>query len=124
MSCIKTGCVAYLAQYNEWVYGDAHEFPHRTLVIRAVAKIRNPHELVEFGNVRHFTVSRMAEWFDRPTRRGETSTIIACDLGWSNHGYEGIPEPLIVLTPKLVPQEAQEEEAWVTIRPDTNRDVL
>lgn len=124
MSCIKTGCLVYLDQYGEWVYGDAFEFANQVLVIRAVAVARTLEEMVNdgYGSKRHFTINEIAEWFDRPSNRSprkqaDVSTIVSVG-GWINHGYQGILDPMLKGTPQ------PEEEPWVTIRPDSNRDVL
>jgi hypothetical protein len=93
MACIKTGCVAYLEQYQEWIYGDAHMYGD-TIVIRAVHRTYNPEELAQFGNVRHFTVMSVYDWFGKnQTSQTDISTLIAPEQRTINHGYDGIPEP-------------------------------
>ncbi len=93
MSCIKTGCVAFLTQYNEWVYGDAYQYGDN-FVIRAVMRTRDKSKLSEFGRVRHFTVFNIFEWFEKDqTSQQIISTIIAPNDDVINHGYEGMLDP-------------------------------
>ena len=102
MTCIRTGCVAYLRQYGEWVYGDAFTYggylgdPENTgiLCLRLVWKGHKSEELAQFGNVRHFTVDHIVDWWDEDrTSMKQNSTLLAPPRGWINHGYDGIPEP-------------------------------
>ena len=99
MSCIKTGCVAYLADYGEWIYGDA--FDHNgVLVVRTVFRTRDAKDLEEFGDVRNFTIHRTAHWWDeKATSMKQNSTVISERGNWHQDGdYEGIPEPLLKKT--------------------------
>lgn len=89
MRCIKTGCLAYLVEYGEYVYGDAFESARGDLVIRCVWAGRDPSQ---FPTKRHFTVEKIDEWFDRDKTNGiqRQSTVVA-KLA-TNHGYEGVDE--------------------------------
>lgn len=102
MTCIKTGCVAYIEDFEQWVYGDAHSYgapdsyaeKQGVLVIRAVLSTEKISELREFGWVRHFTVKRVAEWWDaNKTSMNQNSSLISNPGNWINHGYDGIAEP-------------------------------
>ncbi len=92
--CVKTGCVVYLEQYGSWIYGDAFRYDG-VLVIRAVYECHVPTD-PNIGGVRHFTVKSVADWWDeRRTSMRQNSTLLALPDCWINHGYEGIPEPLL-----------------------------
>jgi hypothetical protein len=102
MTCIKTGCVVYLQDYGEWIYGDAFSYGspsylaerNGVLLIRVVLRTRNVTEIAQFGNVRHFTVTRVREWWDEDkTSMQQNSSLISTNGNWQNHGYDGIPEP-------------------------------
>lgn len=104
MTCIKTGCVAYLQQYGMWIYGDAHSYGGRLgdpensgfLVVRAVWSSRDVKSLSQFGNVRHFTVAEIADWWDESeTSMNHPSTMISLSERWVNEGYDGRPDPLL-----------------------------
>ena len=96
MPCIKTGCVVYLADYGEWIYGDAFEH-NGVLLVRAVYRTRDSKDLEEFGDVRHFTVHRTTQWWDeKVTSMKQNSTLISERGDWHQDGdYDGIPEPLL-----------------------------
>lgn len=82
MSCVKTGCEVYLAEYDEWVRGDAYLVGPRsdTLVIRVSGRdLKTPSR-------RHFTVHRTEHWFDQDSDR--LSTLVS-DV-FIDHGYGGI----------------------------------
>jgi hypothetical protein len=97
MTCIKTGCVAYLDQYQEWVHGDAYQYGD-TIVIRVVHRTYDLKELAQFGNVRHFTILNINDWFDKEKTSQKTlSTLIAPESRVIDHGYEGIYEPQLAL---------------------------
>lgn len=88
MKCIKTGCLAYLVEYGEYVYGDAFESARGDLVIRCAMAGR---DASQFPGKRHFTVEKVDEWFDRyKTSMDRNSTLIAKQA--TNHGYEGVNE--------------------------------
>lgn len=92
MTCIKTGCLIYLQQYGEWAYGDAHKCDD-ILVIRTVWRGRKFPQ--EYGPNRHFTIHSILEWFDgdQHLRTNDlTGTLVVNQ--WTNHGMDGIPEPL------------------------------
>jgi hypothetical protein len=90
MTCIKTGCLAYLHQYGEYVYGDAFEV-NGVLILRIVWRGR-PEQIqsAEFGTRRHVTVCLIAEWWDKDlTKQDFTTTLVSEPYGWINHGYDG-----------------------------------
>lgn len=88
MTCIKTGCDVFLKNYNEWLHGDAFEFAG-VLVIRVCHRSRQPE-----SPVRHFTVINNAAWYDEDeTSMARNSTLLVRPGMWTNHGYDGIPEP-------------------------------
>lgn len=91
MQCIKTGCSAFLAEYGEWVYGDAYATRNGDLVIR-VAGRSNAGPLN--ASPRHFTVLEVEHWFDdRETNMQlRNSTILVPRGMFSNHGYKGVPD--------------------------------
>lgn len=79
MTCIKTGCHAYLHEYGEWIYGDAHQFGN-LFVFRVAGRSFTP-----FSGIYHFTIyTTLASWTDQPY-----GTIISDRI--QNHGYEGVP---------------------------------
>lgn len=81
MTCVKTGCEVYLAEYDEWVRGDAFLTGPQsdTLVIRVSGRGLKP------PRRRHFTVLQVEHWFDRDSDR--ISTLVS-DI-FIDHGYEG-----------------------------------
>lgn len=95
MQCIKTGCDVFLDQYGEWVHGDAFETEGGDLVIRASWRSREP-----TGARRHFTVLDVGRWFDERAheaagcKEGRNSTIVVDRGLWTNHGYQGVAEPV------------------------------
>lgn len=95
MTCVKTGCVAYLVEHGEWVYGDAFTYPGEyaeILVIRCCWRSRDSSELAEFSNLRHFTINRLVSWWDEEkTSMKQNSTLLA--TVWVYHGSEGIRDP-------------------------------
>lgn len=106
MTCIKTGCVAYIRPLRQWIYGDAFSHGVGTgpgaeragvLIIRAVFQTQDPKDLAQFGNLRHFTVDGgPIQWWDESrTSMKQNSTFIAEPGWWTNHGYDGIHEPMI-----------------------------
>lgn len=87
MTCIKTGCHAYLEEYDEWLYGDAYEFMNPagnafpSIYAFRIAEMR----LGPRYSIKHFTIHRiLAKWDDKPY-----GTILATYV--TNHGYEGVP---------------------------------
>lgn len=91
MTCIKTGCLVYLEQYGEYVYGDAFEVSS-VLVLRIVARyLASDTELVQHGVMRHITVNRISEWWDKElTSQNNVTVLVAPPFGWTNHGYDGV----------------------------------
>jgi hypothetical protein len=85
MTCIRTGCLAYVAPYGEWVYGDAYEVDG-ALIIRCAGHDRDPSG---FGSRRHFTVHDFEHWFDKDSTA--ISTLVAPERAYTSHGYEGEP---------------------------------
>lgn len=82
MTCTKTGCHAYLAEYGEYVYGDAFEIGG-ALVLRIVQRsFQGP--IIDRV---HYSVARVGEWFDKDGH--PVSTLIA--TRFNNHGYDGKP---------------------------------
>lgn len=89
MTCIKTGAHVYLEQYNEWAYGDMHEFEHvdregcsciSVYILRVAQR-----EFQPIIPVKHFTFLTIeGDWQDKPY-----GTILS--LAAINHGYEGVP---------------------------------
>jgi hypothetical protein len=94
MTCIKTGAVAYLDEYGEWLYGDAHSYDG-VLLFRSVYRTRSVGDLAQFGNARHMTVLRVADWWDeQKTSMGQNSTVISQQGHWGMNGdKEGFREP-------------------------------
>ena len=83
MTCVKTGCHIYLAEYNQYAYGDAHEY-NGVYVFRLVG---GP-SFDPLATRLHFTVIESKEWFDKYTTDGN-STLISTSV--QPHGYEGVP---------------------------------
>lgn len=85
MSCIKTGCHAHLAPYNEWVYGDAFKLFGVTY-FRIVQRGMKP-----LAPVKHFTINDWAQWFDEGITSSERPSTMICGPGAvKNHGYDGV----------------------------------
>lgn len=82
MTCTKTGCHAYLAEYQEYVYGDAYE-------IGGVAVLRVVQRSFE-GPIQgrlHYSILTVDEWFDKGREGLPASTLISANF--INHGYDG-----------------------------------
>jgi hypothetical protein len=111
LTCIKTGCLAYVAEYGEYVYGDAHEYSS-VLLIRAVWRGRANHpDLVQFGVTRHITIHQVKDWWDADkTSMGHQSNVISGPFGWTNHGYDGIGDLTLksALDAVTIPGEPQD----------------
>lgn len=82
MTCIKTGCHAYLAEYGKYVYGDAYEVGATVILRISQRSFDGP-----LSKRLHFTVHRIGQWFDKD-REDVVSTLISNHT--VNHGYEGI----------------------------------
>lgn len=80
MTCMKTGCHAYVTQYGEYIYGDAHEY-NGVWLFRIVV-----HDLTPRSGPIHFTIHEVADWWDRGLH---VSSLIATSI--TNHGYDGLP---------------------------------
>lgn len=105
MNCEKTGCVAYLHEYQHWVRGDSFRTKRGDLVIRVSSRHHS-----EPGPV-NYEVRRIDHWFDN---RGEgTSTMFVSLDDFEYYGYNGderrtYAEKLAEFDakrPKLVPVE-------------------
>lgn len=90
MQCIKTGCHAYSEEYNEYLYGDAHEievggdFGHfYSITIFRICE----RSFAPLGPRLHFTIHSIDRWFDEANSKVRDSTLIATAA--TNHGYEG-----------------------------------
>lgn len=90
--CLKTGCMVYMPQYNEWAYGDAH-LVGDTLVIRSAETGRVDPGLsgkAALGRV-HFTINRIDYWPDKNDSRVQYPLIMSAHGGYVYHGHEGVP---------------------------------
>lgn len=88
IQCIKTGCLVWLEEYDEWAYGDAYEGDD-FFVFRLCER-----RFTEFPGLprKHFTIHRIAHWFDEQgTSQQNNSTLLAYAQWVENHGSEGIP---------------------------------
>jgi len=108
MTCIKTGCRVWLVEYQEFAYGDAHEFYpwqteqeinsvlrvlprekqdmiHSTLLLRLVSRVRPSQDDSGITDI-HFIVYHINEWFDKDSK---VSTLITNN--YKNLGYYGLP---------------------------------
>jgi hypothetical protein len=92
MQCIKTGCLAYLEEYGEYVYGDAFEMEldagpgslTSVYVFRLCDRSFRPIN----GKNLHFRVHSINHWFDEErTSEQVNSTLIATSV--DNYGYVG-----------------------------------
>jgi len=83
MKCTKTGCQVFIAEYDEYVWGDAFEVGGIAL-FRIVVRSREP-----FAANLHYTVFSTDQWFDKDRADVPASTLISSVF--TNHGYEGIP---------------------------------
>ncbi len=81
--CIKTGCLAYVIDYGEWVYGDAHMVSN-VLVIRVASIDRRAPE----NGKMHFAINTVDYWPDRDSGRAEYPMLMTTDF--INYGYEGV----------------------------------
>lgn len=86
MTCVKTGCEAYLEEYRSWVHGDAFRVGD-VIIIRVSAMS----QWMPFSEDRHLTVHKIAEWFDRDMIHG-FGTIVALLDDVDVHPWEGIKE--------------------------------
>tara|TARA_R110000782_G_C14819205_1_gene413795 strand:- start:12860 stop:13132 length:273 start_codon:yes stop_codon:yes gene_type:complete len=80
MKCIKTGCHLFLANYGEFLRGDAFE-GEGVLLFRISDRSRKP-----LDTNLHFTVKHESIWFDKDDAR---STLLAYERNVRNHGYQG-----------------------------------
>ena len=80
MTCIKTGFHGYVAEYGEYVYGDAYQ-SGAMHYFRICERSQKP-----LNRKLHFTITQIADWFDKDAE-GQNSTLIASIT--YNHGYEG-----------------------------------
>lgn len=82
MTCTKTCCHAYIAEYGEYVYGDAFEIAG-VAVFRIVQRSFSGPIMDRV----HYTVAEIGEWFDKDRTDSPVSTLIA--KRFNNHGYDG-----------------------------------
>jgi hypothetical protein len=86
MNCIKTGAVAFISCYNEWLYGDVMQTPSGDYVMRICNRSRK-----KFSEVMHFTFLNFDQWYDKnKTSQNQNSTMIIASHDCVNHGYNGI----------------------------------
>jgi hypothetical protein len=86
MICAKTGCNAYLHEYGEWVYGDAHLTQSGHLIIRVAG--RSHHGPLNGMKHRHYEIYTTEEWWDQ---NNQYSTLYV-GSGYVFHDYDGKPE--------------------------------
>ena len=84
--CIKTGCLVYILDYGEWVYGDAHMVGNVLIIHVAGIDLAAPKN----GKM-HFAINKVDYWPDRNSNRVEYSILMATDF--INYGYEGVEVP-------------------------------
>lgn len=88
MECLKTGCHAYLQQYDLYAYGDAHvdRAANGLLVLRIVDLSQGIP--VSDNPIVHIDVAEISEWFDRNTTAPHhPSTLLTRHWHW--WGYDG-----------------------------------
>ena len=86
MPCIKTGFHAYLEPHGAWLYGDAFEL-YGVVYFRICEVSHNG----PIRDVKHFTISNYANWFDEnQTSQAQNSTMICDPFSVTDHGYEGV----------------------------------
>lgn len=93
LSCLKTGCHAYVEQYDQWVYGDAFSSEAgscRGLLIIRVAEV-SIGKPVSGHAVRHIDVCDVAQWWDQHREKQGTASTLVCEGLWRWHGYDGKP---------------------------------
>ena len=84
MTCIKTGCNAYIEPYGEYVHGDAFQTDNNTLYLRITSRTRTR----PTGEKLHFNIENYEDWFDK-SLAGTPSTMIVSEDCYENYGYEG-----------------------------------
>lgn len=84
MECVKTGCHAYLEQYGEYVYGDAHKIGNM-LIIRIVQR---SHEGPIIDRL-HYEVRSIEGWFDKDVNEPNERPSTLFAFAYTEHGYEG-----------------------------------
>lgn len=103
MGCVKTGCHVYVEEYDEYVYGDAfavdgyspqsnYEIAAKGIQVQAVHCFRIVQRSKEpITRTLHFTVHKIAEWWDKGHEAEWNSRINSTLLSGhvTNHGYEG-----------------------------------
>lgn len=104
MQCIKTGCHAYLEEYNEFIYGDAFELTvsggpgslEQVYLFRVCERSHSPINQSMLHPRYHFRIHAVEHWFDdQRTSQDINSTLIAISV--DNFGYEGKELPYELL---------------------------
>lgn len=114
MTCVKTGAQVYLAERMEFAWCDAHFFPGAATKATGVFLFRISHVGREpISPQLHFTVDRIATWFDQNTQVASLhpSTLVALGPYITEHGYEGVPVEIALTghSPKPpIPSESPE----------------
>jgi hypothetical protein len=86
MTCVKTGCHIYLAEYREWAYGDAFEVDD-VAIFHIVERGFEP-----LREVKHFTIHRLTHTFGPRNPTMDNTGILISGMGyWETHGYNGVP---------------------------------
>jgi hypothetical protein len=83
MICQKTGCVAYLFEYQHWVRGDSFLTSDGSLVIRVSSRHH-----ASPGPV-NYEIHHVDHWFDNVDGRSAPSTLIAGSKDYRYFGYDG-----------------------------------
>lgn len=90
MSCVKTGAHIFIKSYGIWCYGDAFSIHDkdtaRVAYFRIVQESHRP-----IYPMLHFTVEEVENWWDRG--KPCISILITKIDAFTNHGYDGIPNP-------------------------------
>ena len=87
MNCIKTGAVAFIGCYGEWIYGDVMQTPSGDYIMRVCQRSREP-----ISKTMHFTFHNFDEWYDKnKTSQEQNSTMVIGRHDCINHGYDGVP---------------------------------
>lgn len=82
MQCEKTGCCAYLHEYDLWVYGDSFRDDRTKMLMFRISGTSMDRPIN--GDVIHYSVGVTSQWWDRDK---QVSTLIAAESMY--FGYEG-----------------------------------
>ena len=88
MRCLKTGCLAYLEEYGQYVYGDA--FIDNGVVVLRVCQVYSPSASV--GEC-HLTIHEVGQWWDKVAQKNgrvDNSTLAAKYGAFSSNLDRGI----------------------------------